>query len=394
MRVLGVLFRGSRRRATIPAAVLASVLVVGLSACGDDSSNSGGDGGSTDLGAIQDRVDSLLTETGTYGAPPESAPQHEQSQKLWLVSCSQVATICSEAMKGAEDAGKALGWTSTTFDAKFDPALAADGVRQGIAAGADAIIVYAWDCPLIQQPLKEARAAGITTIGIESLDCNELGGGEQLFDGVVSYEEGTFKEWIQDWAEAQAEYIIANTDGKADTIFFDSKDTEVVKLITAGFERGMDQCSGCTLNKVPFRQVDIGPKLQELTEQSLVRFPNSNSSSVLFDSMIVAGVGQALQAAGKTPADFLSMGAEGDPAVMDLIRQGSVQVAAGVGTPSRWEGFASVDALIRVQAGEETQSSGIGLQIFDRDHNTPPEGGYEPPVDFEAAYLGAWGVGG
>jgi ribose transport system substrate-binding protein len=367
-------------------------------ACGggddDDANGGGGGGGSGADGTIAKKVDSLLSETGTYGAPPKSAPKPKPDQKLWLVSCSQAATICSEAMRGAADAAKALGWTSTTFDAKFDPALAADGVRQGIAAGANAILVYAWNCPLIRQPLKEARAAGIKTIGIESLDCKDLDpAGEQLFDGLVTYEEGSFSDWIQEWAATQAYYLIANTDNEAETIFFDSKDTEVVKLITAGFERAMKECSGCNLHKIPFRQVDIGPKLQEMTEQALVRFPNSNSSSVLFDSMITAGVGQALQAAGKNPHDFLSMGAEGDPAIMDLIREGSVQVQAGVGTPSRWEGFAGVDALIRVQGGDQPQSSGIGLQIFDADHNMPPQGGYEPPVDFEAAYFDAWGVG-
>ena len=382
-------------RPWVPVAVLASALVLGLGACGDDDDDSGGgDGGSTDLSAIQDRVDSLLTANGTYGEPPSSAPDHKANQKLWLVSCSQVATICSEAMKGATDAAEALGWSATTFDAKFDPALAADGVRQGIAAGADAIIVYAWDCPLIQQPLKEAKDAGITTIGIESLDCNELGGNEALFDGVVTYEEGSFKTWVQDQAEALADYLIVQEDGEANTIFFDSKDTEVVKLLTAGFDRGMEKCSGCTVNKVPFRQVDIGPKLQELTEQALVKYPDANSSQALFDSMILAGIGQAIQAAGKTTSDFFSMGVEGDPGVMDLIRQGSVQVRGGIGTPSRWEGFASVDAVIRVQAGEEAENSGIGLQLFDADHNVPPEGGYEAPVDFEAAYLSAWGVGG
>jgi ribose transport system substrate-binding protein len=388
-------FGSSWKRATVVLSALGSIMVLGLSACGGDDDGADGGGGATDLAAIQDQVDSLLTENGTYGAPPERAPEPEANQKLWLVSGSQAATIISEAMRGAADAATGLGWTSTTFDAKFDPALAADGVRQGIAAGADAIIVYAWDCPLIKQPLKEARAAGITTIGIESLDCSELDpGGEQLFDGVVTYEEGAFSVWVQDQAAAMANYIIVNTDGEAETIFFDSKDTEVVKLLTAGFERAMNECGGCTLHKIPFRQVDIGPKLQELTEQSLVKFPNTNSSQALFDSMITAGIGQALQTAGKTPGDFLSMGVEGDPAVMDLIREGSVQAHAGIGTPSRWEGFAGVDALIRVQGGEEPRSSGIGLQLFDRDHNMPPEGGYQAPVDFETAYFNAWGVGG
>ena len=39
------------------------------------------------------------------------------------------------------------------------------------------------------------------------------------------------------------------------------------------------------------------------------------------------------------------------------------------------------------------QDSGIGYKMIDRDHNLPPAGqGYEPSVDYKAAYKKAWGV--
>ena len=77
---------------------------------------------------------------------------------------------------------------------------------------------------------------------------------------------------------------------------------------------------------------------------------------------------------------------------MDIIREGGVGVQAGVGTPARWEGFAGIDALLRLFAGDPVAGSGIGLQVFDADHNLPAEGRYVPPVDFESAYKKAWGV--
>lgn len=59
-----------------------------------------------------------------------------------------------------------------------------------------------------------------------------------------------------------------------------------------------------------------------------------------------------------------------------------------------WEGYAGIDAINRLLNDEEPVSSGIGQQLFDADHNTPEDGPYVPPFDYEAAYLEAWGVSG
>ena len=59
-----------------------------------------------------------------------------------------------------------------------------------------------------------------------------------------------------------------------------------------------------------------------------------------------------------------------------------------------WEGYQTIDNLVRLFAGEPPAGSGIGLQVYDLEHNIPADGGYRPPVDFKAAYREAWGLEG
>jgi ribose transport system substrate-binding protein len=108
------------------------------------------------------------------------------------------------------------------------------------------------------------------------------------------------------------------------------------------------------------------------------------------DAAITGGVGAAVQSSGRSP-QILKMGGEGQPANMDLMREGRQQ-DAGVGYPPDWEGWSAMDGLNRMFNDEEPVSSGIGLQLFDKDHNMPASGGYKPPVDFRAAYRKAWGL--
>jgi hypothetical protein len=91
------------------------------------------------------------------------------------------------------------------------------------------------------------------------------------------------------------------------------------------------------------------------------------------------------------------MGGEGTAPIVDLIHQDR-GVNAGVGYSVRWEGWAALDALNRLFAGEKPEGagfeSGMGAQLFDAKTNLPPAGErFDSEVDFEAAYRKAWGLG-
>jgi len=106
--------------------------------------------------------------------------------------------------------------------------------------------------------------------------------------------------------------------------------------------------------------------------------------------VLLASALPALRSSGRAK-EIVVGAAEGQSGVLDLVREGSI-VATGVAVPQAWEGWASVDALNRVFAGEEPVPSGIGLMAYDSDHNLPESGPFEFPVDYEAAYREIWGV--
>ena len=327
---------------------------------------------------------------GSYAGPPATAPAPVKGKKIWVISCSQDVSLCAAQAEGITEAGKLLGWTTTTFDGKYDPATMGNGVRQAIAGKYDAIVVAGADCSGIKAPLEEARSAGLKILAIEGADCNATDPAEKpLFDATVNYVEGDVINWVKQYGKWQADYLIARTGGKAEVIVFKSDEVLISKLNSEATIDELKRCSGCTAHVVDFSYGFQGPQLQQLAEQSLLRFPKANGIAVPADSVILSGMGAAIEASGR---DLVVVAAEGQEATMNLVRSGSKQVTAGVGIPSVWEGYSAVDNLNRLFQGQPTVGSGAGLQIYDKDHNAGTAGAYESAIDFRAGFKKAWGL--
>jgi ribose transport system substrate-binding protein len=382
-----------RGRALTLALVLAAAVAAG---CGSSSSESDSGSAATAAPSTDTATPDAQLEKyfkGTYTGPPTTAPKAEAGKNVWLVSAGQAATVASMAIAGANDAGKALGWKTTVFDGKFDPSVWANGIRQAMADKADGILLYLIDCNLVKGPLQQARKAGITVVAVESLDCNETNPGQEpLFSAMPEYVEGTYGKWIKEFGRAQAQWAIAKTGGKAEVLYPKTDEVMGYTLIREGAEEQLKKCAACKIDYYEFRQADLGPQLRQKTEQALLKNPKANVMILPLDSMVTAGVGAAITGSGRSK--MLVVGAEGEAANIDMIRDGKPGMNAGVGIPTRYEGFAGIDAMLRLFAGEKPAPSGIGIQVFDKEHNLPASGTYAAPIDFEAEYKKAWGVTG
>ncbi|RWD65997.1 MAG: hypothetical protein EOS36_06280 [Mesorhizobium sp.] len=327
---------------------------------------------------------------GTYQSPPASAPKPVTGKKIWVISCSQDVSLCAAQAQGISEAGDLLGWKTTVFDGKYDPATQGNGIRQAVAGKYDAVVIAGADCAGIKAPLEEARQAQMKVVGIEGADCNVTNAGEQpLFHAEVSYVEGDVISWVKKYGAWQADYIVARTAGKAKVIVFVSDEVLISKLNSEATIAELKRCPGCEVYEVKFSYASQGPELQQLAEQALLRYPNANGIAVPADSLILSGMGSAIEASGR---DIIVMGAEGQQATMDLVRSGSKQVTAGVGIPSVWEGYSAVDNLNRLFQNQEPVGSGAGLQVFDKDHNAGTSGPFSASIDFVAGFKKAWGL--
>lgn len=331
---------------------------------------------------------------GTERTPPASAPKPAKGKTVWIISPGQIGESASIPTNAAKEAGEALGWKMTIYDGKLDVANFSTGIRQAVAAKADGVILDAIDCALVKQALTEAKNAKVKIIGYYALDCDDPNvKGTAMFDGSVNFgsQFGDYAALTKAWGAVKADWVITKSKGRAKVISFKEDELLVVKYIREGFEEELAKCKTCEVVKtVDFTLTDLGPKLQQKTQSALLQHPEATAVHVPYDSALLLGISAALLESGRN--DKLDVvGGEGFPTNLQLIRDNKGEDAANA-FPAKWTGYASIDSMNSVFNGQMPQDSGIGYRLIDKDHNLPASGGYEPPVDYRAAYKKAWGV--
>src|SRR5665647_702988 len=102
-----------------------------------------------------------LAYRGSSVLPSPASRPAAKGKNVTIISSGQNSISSAVPVAGEMEACAAIGWTCTVYDGKSDPSTWPGLVRQAIAARTDGIILQAIDCPLIEQPLREAKAAGI-----------------------------------------------------------------------------------------------------------------------------------------------------------------------------------------------------------------------------------------
>jgi ribose transport system substrate-binding protein len=210
-----------------------------------------------------------------------------------------------------------------------------------------------------------------------------------VFSAQVTYTEGMFPSFATSLGVAQADYVIAKSNGHAKVVLFNEDDLETAVLIGKGFQQQLAKCSGCQIvDKVTFTASDTGPALQQKAQQALLQHPEATAVVAPYDDVVVAGIGAAIVDSGRKDK-LISIAGAGFPANMDLVRHDGGQ-DAGYGVSVRWEGYAAIDTVNRVLRGMPSVSSGIGVGFFDKTHDLPASGPYVPPIDYAKAYEKTW----
>ncbi len=381
-------WKAPRTRWLVP--VMLVPLALGMTACGSSGGATAGESAASAQtspgGGVAEAQRKLqaLYQGVTFKEPPSSSPKPKSGKNVWVIDIS-LGTDSVRFANGATAAGKALGWNVTVFDGKFQPSRYLEGIQRAIAAKADGILLYAIDCPVVKAALQQAHAAGIPIAEAESEDCN----GSPLFDGQVDFTLGQYPQWVRSAGQANADWLIVHSNGKAKVINFVETDVPSLLTFNQGFVDELGTCSGCKIvDTVKFTGVDLGPSLQQKAALALLQNADANAVEVPYDGVDLAGVSAAVMASGRN--DHLLVVAGGGTAAGNELIRAHRGEDAGYGTSLEWEGWAGMDVLNRLFNGEKPQSSGIGMQVIDRHHNLPPSGAYRPPIDFAAAYTRAW----
>jgi ribose transport system substrate-binding protein len=356
---------------------------------------SGSDAGTTSSGAPA-AVTTLLDAgyKGTFQAPPASGSKAAAGKSVWVISCGQVAASCAEIADAAMSAGKALGWNMTLFDGKLNPTLYSQGILQAIAAHVSGIFTVAVDCSIATSPLKQAKAAGIATVGVSNFDCNDplKNTGPALYSTYVKYTGITgYGTTYADWKKYNAAWIIAQTDGKAKVINSYSPGYLVAEYQNKGFTQEMSLCSTCSivssLGITAIQQAGTGA--QEALQTAITQDQSANAIQVGVSGWFGRFANAAIRSSGRT--NLAIAGDECDTAAIAAIKAGGPQQMC-VARDFGWESWAAMDELNRQFAspGSAPVDEGLGFEIVDKTHNLPSGSTWSAPFNYQSAYEKIW----
>jgi ribose transport system substrate-binding protein len=391
------------RSITRAAIVLAAIAIAVACSSSKTSSNSSSSGSGTTVAAQDPAVALQKAEAATLvnfkgsntNVSPTSRPA-AKNKKIIIISASQASISSQVPANGAAEAVRKLGWKATIYDAQLNPSKYAPLVRQAVTAKPDGIILVAIDCQNVQQPLQEAKAAGIKVVAIYAFDCNDAhagGASSGLFSASINYgaKAANVDAFTESYGADQAQYIIAASKNKAKIIAIQDPEFTVLYYTLKGFTDTINASGGSkivdTLN-VTSSDITTG-KIQAKVQAELLRHPEADWVKSPYTYVTQLGIAPSLGAKAGT---LHVMGGEGFAPELDLIRQGKVTAVNIIS--STWTGWASADTLNSVFLGKAPSDSGIGWVIADKEHNVPPTPGseYVPSIDFKAEYAKAWGV--
>ena len=386
--------------ALLALATALSIAACGSSSDGGSSSSAGttaGGGGGIGVNAAQ-----VLKENfaGVVEKGPTSGPKAQTGKNVWLLSCLEFEG-CQRISNGMTEAAKALGWNLHVVNTKADPNLTIAAIRQAISAHADGIIELPIDCPLIKSGLLAAKAAGVPVVAYGGLDCDNpvFHGGQPLFAADVEFNGKDWAQFYGKTGEKDAEVVLAlaKEQGISDPkiIQVRNDDQALQHEHSERFAKTIEaKCPECSLYPLSFTIPQLGEgKGPEIFKSGMLAHPDADVLYYHASAWLPSGLQAAILGAGhQFEVICCGDGGQGD---FQNIRDELAPAYAADAYPSYWAGWAVLDVLNRVFAGETKMPYEGGESLFvDKAHNLPePEQFANGSYNFKAPYEKVWNGG-
>ena len=383
--------RNYQRR--LVAAVVATALLTVAAACSTETNGTSNEAATDEVAKNATKLLDGLYGNGTYAEPASTGPKAQPGYRIAVVNSGTQSPTGTKQAESAKEVAKLMGWDLTVYDGKYEPSEYQEGIRQAISQNADVIWLYSIDCPLVRTALDEAKKAGIPVVSQEAADCSDVDpSAPSYFERTLEFTEGDFVKWGEGLGRAQAVWLLSRLGEKADIIEVSISELVITKVVHDGFTKAMEElCPDCKVTNVPVRIADFGPGLQEKISTALLRNPNANGLAISYDDLMTAGGAAAVTGSGRNDSLEVVSGS-GYAANVDLVHKNGGQ-DAGWTYDGRFETWAAADMVNRLLAGEETAASGVGVSIFDKDHDLPPAGSaWSTDIDYEPVFKKVWGV--
>jgi ABC-type sugar transport system substrate-binding protein len=326
----------------------------------------------------------------SFEGPPIDVGDRLRGKRIYAIGNGLEFFFVQNWLRGVREAAAELGMTVTAVDASVtDPAAL---VEQGVGQNFDVILIQSVESGRIAAPLAAAKDAGIPVIELTTTDPH-LPTAEESDRGVFG-----FTTFCYSCAGRQmAAFIVADGGPDTQSLIYRVPGLVVSEAMVAAFSEEMARlCPACEVDVIdaPFAQWE---NLEALTGTAIETHRGADRLYLVpvFDAMVPIGVAAAV--AEKEAEDFAKIVTyNGTDAGMPGVRDGTV--AADIGGPQVWLGWATVDQVARALLGEApVDDYRLPHRIFwaenidEVDLDAPEDTWYG--TDFRSQFLRLWGMG-
>lgn len=396
--------RALRRGVVVAAGVS---VAVAISACGGSGGSSGT---SQNAGAASETVSATASSSQSSASTGASAvvQQATASVEKWSqnptigVTAKLAETpptgktfvfmqcnlpVCQLIGNGMQKATEALGWKfkRETFPIAKPEALVS--LMNGAAASPpNFVAVTTFPSTLWSGALEKLKAEHVPVIvGSDSVD-KPLGPQNDIYGNIASDPSEKHA------GELQADWVIANSEGKGTLVHFATPDIQTTQAEVVGLKQEMAKCSGCKLEVVGISSTELeAGAVPGKVVSYLQSHPTTQYMSFAFGGM-TAGLEAQLQSAGLAKkVKFVGVTPELEN--LKSLKTGATE-GAWLGWPAELQGWEFVDAAARVASKSNWKEAAeplLPVQWLTQSTIKEPVALYEP-TGYEAEYKQLWGV--
>lgn len=330
-------------------------------------------------------IERLGAEKTEWSGPSEG-PKIEKGKHIAYVSANEQNDAEREWGRAIVEAGEKAGWKVTVIDGRGSPVSWLSGMNQAISLKVDGIITSA-DARSLAKAIKQATAQDIPVVGIHAAGTPGPQPDLGLFTNIQQDPKAI--------GEAQADWVIAHSDGKARVVVTTSGEYAIAMVKATAVKDRLAQCEGCEV--LEFSNTPLAEAAQrqpQLVASWVQKYGTPLYITAIADFTLDFQV-PALKAGGADPSQVILVGSDGTKSAYGRIRAGNQYQAVTVAEPNAYVGYQAVDEMNR--ALHKLPPSGtVPLPYLVTASNVDAQGGdkntYIPDNDFANRYLKLWGV--
>ncbi len=341
-----------------------ALLVLGLAlvaatGCGSNSGGSAAQsGGGASVAEAQTLTKQATTRPTSIGLTKPIGKPVPTGKKVVFISCGvEACEIQGNIIKqGAAD----LGWTAETIGTDGSPEQLQNAFKTALRQGADGVIINAVNRASVAKQIEQAKKQGVAFVTSASVD--EPG------DGILA--NIADKRNSGNIGEHLAAQIVADSDGKANTLFVNISAFQILKALGDQLSSSYKKyCPDCKYDALDIPVTSLGKDAPDRIVSYLRSHPQVNYVVLSVSNALGAGLPAALRAAGL--ADKVKIvGQSGDSQTFQDLQAKNINSVAAYDYYT--VDYLMLDALARHFAGVPPQPANPPLWLVTPE-NMPAE---------------------